>query len=599
MRSPPTPNFQQLFQAAPGLYLVLTPELDIVAVSDAYLAATMTNRDEIVGRGLFEVFPDNPEDSDASGVHNLRASLERVLRTRKQDTMALQKYDIRRPASEGGGFEERFWSPINWPVCNARGTVEYLIHQVEDATAFMRLKESERRSSAAAEEFRHAAYHDDLTGLPNRTLFLAILGRALSKVRPDRQLAILFLDVDRFKVINDSLGHVVGDRLLASFSERLRGSLRPGDTLARLHGDEFTILLHDVAGVREAASAAERIIQAVERPFSIAERQVSLSASIGIRLAAPGSADAEAMLRDADTAMYRAKELGRGRYEVFEPELHARAMARLELDIELRQSLERGELSLAYQPIFALAAGRITGFEALARWRNAGEMVSPNVFIPLAEETGLILPLGRWVLTEACRQARLWHDLRPDNPPLSVSVNLSVKQLASRTCDDEVRRALDDSGLPAELLRLEITEGVLMGRGEEAEAALHQLHSLGVAIDLDDFGTGYSSLSYLQRLPIDTVKIDRGFVSGAGGSDISNPKIVEAIVALAFSLGMRVTAEGVETAEQLAQLRALGCTNAQGFYLSRPLDGSGARTLVSGQRSLAGQRATVTDGALR
>jgi diguanylate cyclase (GGDEF)-like protein len=592
MPRPVIADFKKLFEAAPGLYLALTPEFVIAAVSDAYLHATMTKRAEILGRGLFEVFPDNPDDAEASGVSNLRASLERVLRTRKQDVMELQKYDIRRPADEGGGFEERFWSPVNWPVYGDGGTVEYIIHQVEDVTKFMRLKEREQRSSAAAEEFRHAAYHDELTGLPNRTLFLTMLTRVLAKLRrrSDLQTAVLFLDIDRFKIINDSLGHVVGDRLLAAFAERLKGCLRPYDTLARLHGDEFTVLLDDVAEIREATSAAERIIRAVERPFTVAGKEVSLSASIGIALAAPGFEDAEAMLRDADTAMYRAKELGRGRFEIFAPELHARAMARLDLEIALRRALDHGELSLAYQPIVALAGGRTTGFEALARWNNGGVPVPPCTFIPLAEETGLILPLGRWALTEACRHARSWQQLRPEEPPLNVSVNLSVKQLVSRGCRDEVCRALDESGLPADLLRLEITESVLMGYGAEAEATLQQLHALGVSIDLDDFGTGYSSLSYLQRLPIDTVKIDRGFVSGSGGEQISNPKIVEAIVALAHSLGMDVTAEGVETAQQQAQLEALGCTSAQGFYLSRPLQECDTGAFIAARNHLGLER---------
>ena len=445
------------------------------------------------------------------------------------------------------------------------------------------LTENEQRFRVLAEERRHAAYHDALTGLPNRALFLERLGQTLlrSQRRHGQTGAVLFIDLDRFKIVNDSLGHVAGDRLLAAFAERLTSCLRPRDTVARLGGDEFTVLLEDVASARDASLAAERILRAVERPFCVAGRDVSMTASIGIALVEPGFEDAAAMLRDADTALYRAKELGRARYELFIPELHSRAMARLDLEIDLRRAVERRELRVAYQPIVALESGRIAGFEALARWQNAGVPISPETFIPLAEETGLIRPLGDWVLAEACREARTWLDLEPKGRSLTVSVNVSAKQLFPDRLGGEVTRVLAASGLRPEHLHLEITESVLMERGEVAETALRQLRALGVGIDLDDFGTGYSSLRYLQRLPIDTLKIDRTFISGAPGEGISNPEIVRAIVAMAHSLGLGITAEGVETAEQLRQVRALRCTNAQGFYLSQPVDEAAARALVA------------------
>jgi diguanylate cyclase (GGDEF)-like protein/PAS domain S-box-containing protein len=445
------------------------------------------------------------------------------------------------------------------------------------------LAENAQRFRVLAEERHHAAYHDALTGLPNRALFLDRLGQALVRMRrhPTLMAAVLFVDLDRFKVINDSLGHGAGDQLLAAFGERLTRYRRPYDMVARLGGDEFTILLDDVATTRDATLAAERILRAIEQPFNIAGREVSITASIGIALGQAGFEDAETMLRDADIAMYRAKELGRARYELFAPELHARTMARLELEIELRGALERGGLRLAYQPIVALETGRIAGFEALARWQRAGEMIPPDVFIPLAEETGLIHALGEWALGEACRQAHSWEGLRPEGPPLTVSVNISGKQLAAHVLGGQVKRVLAESGLRPEHLQLEITESVLMDRINVAETVLDRVRSLGVKIDLDDFGTGYSSLSYLQRLPIDTLKIDRSFISGAPGTGISNPEIVEAIVSMAHSLGLGVTAEGVETAEQLSQLQALRCTNAQGYYLSRPVDEAGARALVA------------------
>ncbi len=462
-------------------------------------------------------------------------------------------------------------------------TLKMITDITERKVAEAELAENEQRFRVLAEERRHAAYHDALTGLPNRTLFLERLGQTLlrSQRRHGQTGAVLFIDLDRFKIVNDSLGHVAGDRLLAAFAERLTSCLRPRDTVARLGGDEFTILLEDVATVRDASLAAERILRAVERPFCVSGRDVSVTASIGIALVEPGFEDAAAMLRDADTALYRAKELGRARYELFIPELHSRAMARLDLEIDLRRALERGELRVAYQPIVTLETGRIAGFEALARWQNAGVTVSPETFIPLAEETGLIRPLGEWVLAEACREARAWLDLEPDGRALTVSVNVSAKQLFPDRLGGEVKRVLAASGLRPEHLHLEITESVLMERGEVAETALRELRALGVGIDLDDFGTGYSSLRYLQRLPIDTLKIDRTFISGAPGEGISNPEIVGAIVAMAHSLGLGITAEGVETAEQLRQVQALHCTHAQGFHLSQPVDEAAARALVA------------------
>jgi diguanylate cyclase (GGDEF)-like protein len=462
-----------------------------------------------------------------------------------------------------------------------RESLETLEDRIKARTVDLEREIRERERAEA--QLRHAAYHDALTGLPNRRRFLARLDQALARMQrhPSQLPAVLFLDIDRFKVFNDSLGHAAGDQLLSAFANRLAGCLRPYDTLARLGGDEFTILLDDVKNVEDATFAAERILGALERPFRLAGRDVSITTSIGIALAEPGFDDPEAMLRDADTAMYRAKEQGRARYELFTHELHSRAMERLELEIELRLALERGDLHLAYQPIVALDSGRIAGFEALARWNNAGKSIPPDVFILLAEETGLIVQLGEWVLAEACRQARIWHDIRGEGPPVTVSVNVSAKQLVADVLGGQVNRVLAESGLRADRLHLEITESVLMDGSFAAEKALGQIRALGVTIDLDDFGTGYSSLGYLHRLPIDAVKIDRSFVSGDPGNGIANPKIVQAIAALAHSLGIGVTAEGVESAEQLTELRALRCTNAQGYYLSYPIDEERARSLVS------------------
>jgi diguanylate cyclase (GGDEF)-like protein/PAS domain S-box-containing protein len=444
---------------------------------------------------------------------------------------------------------------------------------------------NERRRSEA--QLRHAAYHDVLTGLPNRAFFLDRLREAIARTtrHPERLAAVLFLDVDRFKIFNDSLGHVVGDRLLEALGRRLASCLRPYDMLARLGGDEFTILLEDDTDVRDVDEVAERILRALAQSFTIDGRDVVATASIGIALGAQGYEDAETMLRDADIAMYRAKQLGGQRYELFVREFHAEAMARLQLEMDLRRALDHDQLRLVYQPIVAVETGRITSFEALVRWQHPERgLILPSVFIPLAEETGLIVALGEWVLAEACRQARTWQSLRR-GPPVSVNVNVSAKQLATEAFSTkgfgaQLSRVLAESGLNPAQLHLEITESALLEYSQTTADALGYIRSLGVTIQLDDFGTGYSSLSYLQRLPIDTVKIDRSFISGGADAGLANPQIVQAIVALAKSLDKRVTAEGIETAEQLSELQALRCTNAQGYYLSRPLEADAARAFL-------------------
>jgi diguanylate cyclase (GGDEF)-like protein/PAS domain S-box-containing protein len=436
----------------------------------------------------------------------------------------------------------------------------------------------------AEEQIQHDAFHDALTGLPNRALFLDRLSRAIerSSRRPDHPFAVLFLDLDRFKVINDSLGHFIGDQLLVAISSRLNACLRSVDTAARLGGDEFVILLEDLLDT-DAIQIAERIRQELNHPFILDGHETVTTASIGIVTGIGYERPAD-VLRDADIALYRAKALGKNRYVVFDTSLRTRAMARLELESELRSALERSEFELYYQPIQLLDSDRITGFEALLRWRSPRRgMILPVEFVPVAEETGLIVPIGEWVLGEACRQARKWQEQFPMDPPLAINVNISGIQFAHPLLVEQVAQTLKESGLPPNHLRLEITESVIMENAEQAQNVLLKLRDLGVQLQIDDFGTGYSSLAYLQRFPIHTIKIDRSFVSRIGAKNESGnaSEIVKTIINLAHDLNMDSVAEGVETEEQLARLKDLNCQYGQGFFIARPLDASAAEALLA------------------
>ena len=434
----------------------------------------------------------------------------------------------------------------------------------------------------AGERIAHEALHDALTGLPNRSLFVEHLHQAIAYAeRHENYLfAVLFLDLDRFKTINDSLGHAVGDQFLVRIGRKLESVLRPEDAIARIGGDEFTILLNDIGSIRDATRVANRINREFIQPFSLAEQQVFTTASIGITLSKLGYSSTEEVLRDADTAMYRAKSRGGGRYEVFDPSMQASVMALLKLEADLRLAIEREEFCLHYQPIVSLENNRITGFEALVRWWHPERgLVFPDEFIPVAEETGLIVPIGKWVLREACRQVRTWQDAARDNMPLSVSVNLSGKEFSQTGLIAQVSNVLEETGLAARSLELEITESAVMENSKSASAMLGQLKGLGVKLQIDDFGTGYSSLSNLHNFPVDVLKIDRSFVMRMAPGNKSS-EIVQTIVQLAHILGMEVTAEGVETAEQLAQLRALRCEYGQGYHFSKPVDGEAAKRMI-------------------
>ena len=433
------------------------------------------------------------------------------------------------------------------------------------------------------EELRHNAFHDQLTGLANRALFMERLKQSIEHHlrRKDYLFAVLFLDLDRFKVVNDSLGHMLGDQLLIAISRRLKLCLRPVDTVARFGGDEFTILLDNIQNVETAIQVASRIQKELTLPFNVGGHEVFTAASIGIAPSTLGYDKPEDLLRDADVAMYRAKALGKGRSEVFDPSMHTKAVALLQLETDLRQALNRLEFRLHYQPIVALTSGKITGFEALVRWQHPQRgLVSPAEFIPVAEETGLIVPLGYWVLSEACRQMRAWQVRFPEISPLTISVNFSSKQFLQNVLITQISSILQETGLDTCSLAVEITESVIMENTESVSIMLSQLQAWSIQLSLDDFGTGYSSLSYLHRFEFNTLKIDRSFVNRMG-IDGESWEIVRTIITLAHSLNMNVTAEGVETIAQLDQLKALKCDRGQGYLFSKPVDCEAAGALIA------------------
>ncbi len=430
----------------------------------------------------------------------------------------------------------------------------------------------------AVEDLAHEAFHDSITGLPNRTLFQDRLGNALARAeRASTDVGVLFVDLDGFKTVNDSLGHGAGDQLLGAVGDRLSERLRPADTIARLGGDEFGILLAEVEGADDAARAAGRILEAFGRPFELHGREVFVTASVGV---AAGRGDPQELLRNADLAMYRAKADGKDRYEVYEPAMHAAIVDRLELESDLKRAIERDELVLHYQPIFNLRSGAVAGLEALVRWRHPSRgLVMPDSFVPLAEETGMINRLGRWVLREACRQGSLWRAKYPAYPALEVTVNLSGAQLTAPGLFAEVDSALADAQLEPGSLVLEITETMLTADAEASVSALQALRESGVKLAIDDFGTGYSSLAYLSQFPIDTLKIAQVFIEDLGEGP-EEPAMVRAMIELAEIFSLRVIAEGIERTEQADALLRLGCELGQGHHLSRPLAAEEADALL-------------------
>lgn len=437
------------------------------------------------------------------------------------------------------------------------------------------------KRKTAEEQLAYDAVHDNLTGLPNRKNLMLRLERMLNRRRLSGKynFAVLFIDLDRFKVVNDTLGHKAGDELLRSITDKLTATVRPRDMVARLGGDEFIVVIDHVDGIKPVTMIADRIQTELQTPVRIAGQDIYSSASIGIVFNSSVHTTADEIIRDADIAMYRAKVKGKGRYEIFDIQMHAGTVSALQLEIDLRRAIKNKEFLLYYQPIVSMENQHVAGFEALIRWNHPTRgMVSPAEFIPIAEETGLILPIGEWVLRESCRQASEWKQAYPAADDLIISVNLSSRQLELPDLIPQICSILEETGLTPRCVKLEITESVVMNNAEEACKTIAALRDMGIRVSIDDFGTGYSSLSYLHKFRIDTLKIDRSFVNRIGDGESS--EIVQTIVNLASNLGMEVIAEGVETTEQLDFLKNINCNYGQGYFYSRPVDNLMATEMV-------------------
>ena len=523
-------------------------------------------REELLEKRFQEIT--HPDDLDANLDHVRRLLAGEI------ETYSMEKRFLHRDGSV-------VW--VNSALSLVRepsGEPKYFIAVVEDI--------SERKT--LEEQLEYQAFHDPLTGLPNRALLLDRLQHALA--RTDRRgdyVGVLFLDLDGFKHVNDSLGHGAGDQLLVGVADRLSKGIRPEDTIARFGGDEFVVLLEGIEGAEEAIGRAERLAGQLRAPFMLSGEEVSVTLSVGLMLSATPQDRPEDLLRDADSAMYEAKKNGKARYAVFDPSMKRRALERVRLENDLRHALERSQFVIHYQPKVRLGSGEILGFEALIRWRHLERgLVLPDEFVPVAEESGLILPIGRWVLWEACRQTKEWQNQSPSSSSLSVCVNLSARQFGQPDLAGEVTKALVETGLEPGSLTLEITESVLMDEARSSVDTLRKLKDLGVKISVDDFGTGYSSLSYLKRFPVDYLKVDRSFVAELGRGAEADV-IVSALIDLAHNLGVEAVAEGVETAEQLARLREMECTSGQGYYFAKPLPSEVIVTLLAQSFFLPGQ----------
>ncbi|MEH1831507.1 MAG: EAL domain-containing protein [Nostoc sp.] len=551
-------EFKALVENAPDIISRFNTQLRYVYVNPAIEKVTKISAETFIGKTNAEL--NLPQEFCCICAHKL----QQVFQT---------KQEIEFECSLALAWQTKHYHTRLVPELASDGSVYFVLSIARNITA-LKLAEA---------QLIHDAFHDVLTGLPNRALFMERLERALmqTKRRANYTFAVLFLDLDRFKVVNDSLGHMIGDQLLTALARRLENCLRSGDTVARLGGDEFTILLDDLNNINDVTGVVERIHEALTSAFKLSGHEVFTTVSIGIALNKGNYNRPEELLRDADIAMYRAKALGKARHEIFDSTMYTQITNLLELEMDLRRAVERQEFQLHYQPIVLLETDKIIGFEALVRWQHPQQgLIPPNKFIPLAEETGLIIPIGYWVLREACRQMRAWQVQFPTDPPLTISVNLSTKQFSQTELIEQINQIIQETGLEAGNLKLEITESVLMENIQSATFILLQLQQMNIQLHLDDFGIGYSSLSYLHRFPSNALKIDRSFIIKIGANG-ENLEIIQAIIALAHSLNIDVIAEGVETVEQLTQLKAMKCKYAQGYFFSKPLDSKSVETLIA------------------
>jgi len=549
--------FRSVFDQASGMALV-TPEGRWVSVNRSLCEALGYAEERLLESSFLEVA--HPDD-----VGPIMVQIKKLL-------------EGSIPSYQG---EQRFYHKLGhlvWMLISislirdSNGTSSHLIFQFQDITT--RKSEEER--------LVHDVFHDALTGLPNRALFMDRLKLATERARrrKDQVFAVLFLDLDSFKTVNDSLGHIIGDQLLIEVASRLKGCLRTTDTVARIGGDEFTILLEDLNDERESILIVERIQKDLRRSFKLGTCDLTVTASIGITSSTLGYERAEDILRDADIAMYRAKSCGKECFQVFDRERHARPVDVLNLQTDLSKAVDRGELLLNYQPIVLLETGKLIAFEALVRWQHPQRgIISPEDFVPLAEQTGSIIPIGTWVLREACFQLKKWQEQFPFHASLTISVNLSGKQFLQPGFTNQVIGILQETDVDPRKLKLEITESVIMENIGTANTVLQQLRALGIELGIDDFGTGYSSLSYILRLPINSLKIDKSFVKGMVEKR-DHAEIIKTILTLARSLGISVVAEGIETFEQLTELRRLQCDAGQGFLFAKPADAETAGGLL-------------------
>jgi PAS domain S-box-containing protein len=568
--------FQLITENAADMIAVVNHDGQRVYSSPAYQRVLGYSAEELDSATAFDQI--HPSDRD-----RVKEAAEKAYRTGRG-----QKLEYRMRHKDGSW---RVLESTANTISNTKGEAERLVIVNRDITDRKR----------AEETLAHRAIHDGLTDLPNRDLFLDRLQHAMLRARrhSDYKFAVLFVDIDEFKVVNDSLGHSAGDELLVEIAKRMSTSFRDTDTVARLQtgaeaeadlrlealsvarlgGDEFTVLLEDVFRASDAIRVGQRIQERLSIPFEIKGRQIVIKSSIGVALNANSYSKPEELVRDAEIAMYRAKQSGKARCEVFDPAMHSTAVRRLKLETDLRLGLERGELLVYYQPIISLRSGKITGFEALSRWKHPEGMISPADFIPVADETGLILPLNRALLREACDQLCSWQSQLGCEPPLTISMNITPKQFAQPQLVQEIDAILHQAGISPGSVSLEIVETIAMGEPDRALAVLSELKALGVLLSIDDFGTGYSSLSRLPRFPIDTLKIDRTFVSNMN-TDRDNHEIVRLIIMLAHSLGLSTVAEGAETADQVEALTRLGCDMVQGYFYAPPVDAKTAFDLL-------------------